>query len=725
MSDIYKIRLKSPGSQIDYGLEDTVSRTGAPAANTGAAQTATTSQQYNVSSGNSVTLPSSAEEQNAPATWDTVAGAGTTTATQQYNISSGSSQTMPESALSQTAAVTWDTVQQSGTSTSNQQYNVTSGHSQTIPDTAQEQTVAITWDAPVASGSFVNLARTATNVPYTLASGYNQIGSQCLADAVSTAFNAGDTLLYIGFYVEITGEVSLVMGNNYNYDSTGTLTNTVTQSGWYYTFSGILTGASSTINKFYIQKTGDGTAVINYLYCQSYTWLHTNYPTYSWSTTTNNKPQTAADFKTLFGELQITPGQDSGSSQGSAAGSVTYNGSTTALTSSDSSMTVGPGAVIACSAGTLHTTVVLTTTTTTATAAATVTYNGTTTNYTNSNATMQIGPGAVVACMTGTLHLTATLTTATGGGTVTATAGATVTYNGSTASYTNSNSTLLVGPGAVIVCTSGTLHLTVALTTTQSGGTSQGSGQSSGTGEGGQTVIASAYPDWSSYKWAAVGDSLTDSTINATLKYHAIIAAKTGITVQMLGVGSTGYTAGAANGKAYIARCEQVALDTDVVTLFGSVNDWKNYANNSLCPVVGTATDAYDSTKTWQENTFCANINHTFDALFARVPTAKVIVFSAMPYYGVSVSHFKDARDALQGVCAARHIPYIDMYDSTGFYRIQDNVTYAKAYTWEGENGSWASTGDYPSSFGHPSNKAHAEIIAPIFYETLKKYLPI
>ena len=665
----------------------------------GAAQSGVT-QVYTVNSGESVTLPAAALAQNAPAAWETEAEPGAQTETRQYQIGSGESVTLPDTAPAQNAAVTWDTVTESGSSTSTRAYTVPAGSSVTLPATAQEQTVAVTWEAPAATGSFVNLARNPENMPLTLGSGYTQVASQCLADAVAAAYNAGDTYLFIGLYLEISGdaEVSVFKGEN-PIDSAGASASTITQSGWYYTLSGVLSGADATVNKFTLTKTGDGTAVIRYLYCQSCAWLNANASSVSWSTASPaERAASIAAFKERFSALEIVPGQDSGAQQTAARGSVAYNGSTTAYTSGDTAILVGPGAVISCAQGAMGLTVTLTEQTTWQAAGATVTLNGRTTAYTQAETALPVGPGAVIACTKGTLHLTALLDA----GSDASGAGATVAYNGVTTFFDQSASSIPVGPGAVITGALGTLRLTVAL-----------------------AARSSPYPDWSGRKWACVGDSLTDTGINATRKYETILAEKTGIRVQMLGVGSTGYTAGADSGKAFAARCAQVDRDTDVVTLFGSVNDWKNYAYNSLCPVIGTAADVYDETKTWKENTFCANVNRTFDILFDRAPTAKVIVFGAMPYYGVGQEHFQEAREAVESVCRARHIPYVDMYDSTGFSRILTSAEYAKAYTWEGENAAWTGPGDYPSAFGHPNNRAHAEIIAPVFYEALRRCLPL
>ena len=236
-----------------------------------------------------------------------------------------------------------------------------------------------------------------------------------------------------------------------------------------------------------------------------------------------------------------------------------------------------------------------------------------------------------------------------------------------------------------------------------------------------ELVDSSPLPSWSGIKWACIGDSLTDSTINATKKYHKIIAEKTGITVQELAKGGTGYTAGYDSYNTFYDRIANIDVDTDIVTLFGSVNDWKNNPYNNFCKEIGTASDVYDGNKTVTENTFCANLNKTFDALFAKVPTAQVIVFGAMPYYGVNQTYFSQVRQALIDVCANRHITYVDMFDTTGFYRIMDNADYATAYTTDFSGTNYESG----TPFGHPNNVAHEKIIAPLFLAELRKHLPI
>lgn len=235
----------------------------------------------------------------------------------------------------------------------------------------------------------------------------------------------------------------------------------------------------------------------------------------------------------------------------------------------------------------------------------------------------------------------------------------------------------------------------------------------------GTTTPSSSTKEFEGLKWGVVGDSLSDSSINADTKYHKIIKEKTGIAVQELAKGGTGYTAGYATNDTYYDRILTLDTDCDIVTIFGSVNDWKNNQYNSLCKEIGTISDTYDDSKSVIENTFYANLNRTFDALVDRVPKAQIIVFGAMPYYGVNQTYFKNVRDALIAVCNDRHIPYNDMFDSTGFYRIMNNGIYAQAYTTDYSGTNY----DTQTSFGHPNNLAHKKIIAPMFLTELRKHL--
>ena len=215
---------------------------------------------------------------------------------------------------------------------------------------------------------------------------------------------------------------------------------------------------------------------------------------------------------------------------------------------------------------------------------------------------------------------------------------------------------------------------------------------------------------WVNYKWACIGDSYTDPSINADYKYEHIIADVTGIQIQTLGVGGTGWWKGYDTQSSYRFRASMVDLDTDVVTLFGSINDWKYYQGDSPL-TLGTVTDTLSN----GDNTLSAYINDVFDALEERVPTAQIIVFGPMYYHGLG-DRPVELHETLKACTENRGYEYVNMLN-VGWRRIMDNAEYAKTYCT-----------DYSATavtFGHPNNLAHETFIAPKFYNKLKEYLPI
>lgn len=212
---------------------------------------------------------------------------------------------------------------------------------------------------------------------------------------------------------------------------------------------------------------------------------------------------------------------------------------------------------------------------------------------------------------------------------------------------------------------------------------------------------------WCNVKWACIGDSYTDTTINTTYKYEQIISDKTGINVQMLGVGGTGWWKGFDTETSYRFRAAQVLPDTDIITVFGSINDWKYYQQGLE---IGNITD-----KLPEHNTLCAYINDTFDVLEETAPTAQIIVFSPMYYHGLS-GRVQELYDAVKNVTENRGYEFVDMLH-TGWLRIESNVDYATKYCTD-----YSTTSE---TFGHPNNLAHKTFIAPIFFQHLKKYIDI
>lgn len=214
----------------------------------------------------------------------------------------------------------------------------------------------------------------------------------------------------------------------------------------------------------------------------------------------------------------------------------------------------------------------------------------------------------------------------------------------------------------------------------------------------------------SKYKWACIGDSYTDTTINADYKYCQIIGDATKIKVQYLGIGGTGWWRGYDTQQSYRFRAAQVDSDTDIVTIFGSINDWKYYQGDNPL-TIGNKTDSLSN----DDNTLCAYINDVFDALESAAPTAQVIVFSPMYYHGLS-TRVPELFNALKECTENRGYEFVDMLN-IGWHRIENNATYAQTYCTD-----YSSTAE---TFGHPNNLAHKTFIAPKFYHKLLEYLPI
>ena len=138
------------------------------------------------------------------------------------------------------------------------------------------------------------------------------------------------------------------------------------------------------------------------------------------------------------------------------------------------------------------------------------------------------------------------------------------------------------------------------------------------------TTTDEVHPDWSAYKWAVIGDSLTDPTLAPGIGnyYYNFVAADTGIQlVYTNGVGSTGYKNkyNVDGGKCFYQRllANPLPSDVDVVTIFGSVNDWG---------LARSAADVGDPTDTLADGkeTLAAYMNKAIDVVQAQAPNAKL-----------------------------------------------------------------------------------------------------
>lgn len=161
-------------------------------------------------------------------------------------------------------------------------------------------------------------------------------------------------------------------------------------------------------------------------------------------------------------------------------------------------------------------------------------------------------------------------------------------------------------------------------------------------------------------KWDALGDSLTDpSTVgNSHKNYTKWISEKNGMSLNNCGVGGKGYWQGIED------EVQNVRSDTDIVTIFGSLNDIGNYTTNP-----GNPTD------TWAGgyNTYCARARRVFDALLAVKTGIRIGVILPTPWvnynpYDTASATQTDVENMLKSlsdICKIYGIPVLDLYHNS------------------------------------------------------------
>lgn len=219
-----------------------------------------------------------------------------------------------------------------------------------------------------------------------------------------------------------------------------------------------------------------------------------------------------------------------------------------------------------------------------------------------------------------------------------------------------------------------------------------------------KTVTAGDNKEWDGVVVVNCGDSLTDPEINADRKYPDLIAEKQGNTVVNMGKGGTGYWRGHEDGNAFYQRMATIPANADVVTVFGSINDWRIY-NEGV--EIGTASDTIEA------GTLAGYINECVNVIQDKAPYAQIALITAMPYHGIREDIQESLANIIVEVARYRKIKCLDLYHESGF-RV-DDPTFATVYCTD-----YSETAD---TYGHPSNLAHEKIIAPEFMELLRRMI--
>ena len=207
-------------------------------------------------------------------------------------------------------------------------------------------------------------------------------------------------------------------------------------------------------------------------------------------------------------------------------------------------------------------------------------------------------------------------------------------------------------------------------------------------------------PKWIDRTWACLGDSLTESNSRTTKHYFDYIAEKTGIKTVNLGVSGTGYMRRKDVNRAFYQRVNDIPEDADVITIFGSGNDLS--ADQPLGTVTDTGTD-----------TICGCINTTIDAIYERIPLARLGIVTPTPWVGSTPSKptcgMAKYSEAIVEICKRRSIPCLDLYHESNL-RPDDENFRKLAFSKDGGNGV------------HPDEKGH-EIIAASFQSLLERLI--
>ena len=202
-------------------------------------------------------------------------------------------------------------------------------------------------------------------------------------------------------------------------------------------------------------------------------------------------------------------------------------------------------------------------------------------------------------------------------------------------------------------------------------------------------------------KWCAFGDSLTSSN---TLKgmesgeknYVDYVSESLNLDVTNCGIGGTGYMKTENN---FISRVQTIPIDTEILTVFGSFNDFE-YIESSLGEMGDSGTTTiYGCMKTF------------FDAVFARCPDIVVgIIFpTKWGYLSTQKDPSASAKcdlyiQALKDIAEYYSIPVLDLYNESNLRPWDDNFA-AKYYRDDDSNGT--------ANTVHPLDPAHKKFIAP------------
>ena len=199
--------------------------------------------------------------------------------------------------------------------------------------------------------------------------------------------------------------------------------------------------------------------------------------------------------------------------------------------------------------------------------------------------------------------------------------------------------------------------------------------------------------------WSCIGDSITEKNYWAVTQYHDLVANDLGLSVKNYGVSGTGYKQDfdyGNKGKGFPNRALLINPNTDVCTIFGSVND-KGWYNTNL----GESTDVYAE---GVSDSLAACINLTIDNVLSVCPDVKLGLITPIPS-GEFPTTIKDNgmskyANLIIEIGKLRGIPVLDLYHSSSL-RPWDNNFCDKYFKSDDPRQTSVTNNVHPNSLGH------------------------
>lgn len=205
-------------------------------------------------------------------------------------------------------------------------------------------------------------------------------------------------------------------------------------------------------------------------------------------------------------------------------------------------------------------------------------------------------------------------------------------------------------------------------------------------------------------KWTVLGDSITERNWRTSKNYHKYIEDKYGMTVQNLAKSGRGY-------DYHFTILEQIDNDTDIITIYGSINDIFYFTPYGL----GTINDV---PKLQANTTYYSNVKATIEKIIELYPTKKIAIITPIPSkdnygkleLGIEGVTLKNIANALKEVAELYSIPCLDLYNTSNL-KPWNKTNNTELFTPDGQGWETYPENERKPDGIHPNSKGH-KIIA-------------